>query len=262
MSKNRELVDLASKVDDGGFGHGQCRFVYVTSTECRLKPYNGNKLIIGGVARSLPVAGVPITNAGLSADMHRYVYAYWADEAIALEFSATGHSTHTDGVEIKTGDPSRTLVGAVATIGSNALFQDNLTIRYVASWFNRRRRPMRNSSIVNTSSTSLVNLSSSYLNFILWKDSAIRSFFAVGVDVPDSNTGTMYAMLDGSSYAYASTYAGTNNGNWFDVLSGGFDTDGEPFSETTKHYMGVSGAVSGGTMIVINGPIHTGSVEI
>lgn len=67
-----------------------------------------------------------------------YVYAYMADTAIALEAVPVTHATDaTTGIEIKSGDNSRSLVGMCRTIAGPA-FADTQVQRFVLSYFNRR----------------------------------------------------------------------------------------------------------------------------
>jgi hypothetical protein len=84
----------------------------------------------------VPSAGVTISNAGLAASTVYYVYARMSGGAMALELSTTGH-TPTNGVETKTGDTTRTLVGMVRTNASSQ-FVDDATNICVLSFFNRR----------------------------------------------------------------------------------------------------------------------------
>lgn len=240
-------------------GHGQFRFVNISTTVCRLIPYNGNRLVINGMSRVIPFSGVDITNSGLLNNTFYYIYAYWTGTAIALEASTTGHSMHTDGVEIKTGDPTRTLVGALQV--SSSQFFNSVTDRRVASWFNRRRLNLRNTNLSGTSSASTVNLSGIFLSFICWNDSLASSQFSISVDVPDNGVGTIHLYLNGSSRCYGSVYAQTAVGNWFDVMSGCDEITG--LSEGMVHQWSIAGNTSGtGTLTIINGPIHTASVDI
>ncbi|MEN4918270.1 hypothetical protein ABE485_06325 [Achromobacter spanius] len=119
------------------YGHGQCRFLYVSPAQCILRPYNGDKVIVNGVTRSIPAAGVSIANTALEGPTGTTNYIYLYDNAgtLTLEASATGHSTHTNGVEIKTGDATRTLVGVAFKDSVN--FINTAAVRGVASWFNR-----------------------------------------------------------------------------------------------------------------------------
>ncbi|OMG89714.1 hypothetical protein [Achromobacter xylosoxidans] len=157
--------------------HGQCRFVYVSQTECRLMPCNGNGLIINGRQCRIPVAGVPITTASTSASSRYWVFA--VDDGsggVTLELSNTASSSYsafTDGVVVKTGDPSRTLVGWAATNASNT-FLDSTSFRFVASWFNRRRRGVSESVGGSTGSTSVIGLGTGVVLFA-WADEEVEA---------------------------------------------------------------------------------------
>lgn len=121
--------------------HGQCRFVFVSSAECRLMPHNGDGLIIDDRQCRIPMNGVAITSTGLAANTLYRIYAYGIAGAVLLEASTTAHSRHTNGIQIKTGDPTRTLVGMVY-LTSAGQFLDSTAGRCVASWFNRGARPV------------------------------------------------------------------------------------------------------------------------
>lgn len=140
---------------DAKYDHGQCQFVYVSASECRLNPYNGNGLIINGKQYRIPNSGItlPIASVVGAAGSTNYVYA--KDDGvggISLETSLTGHSRHIDGIEIKTGDPTRTLVGVVYKNVSSQ-FQFDGSVPGVASWFNRYY-PVGTGSDVNRSTVS------------------------------------------------------------------------------------------------------------
>lgn len=156
--------------------HGQCRLTIVNATSIRLSPYDGNNLVIGGVARRLTSSGATLTNSGMNINTLYYIYAFWTGTAISLEFSATGHSPDsTTGVEIKTGDSSRTLVGMVYTNGS-AQFSDGPTARLVASWFNRRAvgGSVTTSGPLNFTSVSNAEISTSLrVQFLTWANEAV-----------------------------------------------------------------------------------------
>lgn len=143
--------------------HGQCRFVFVSSTECRLMPYDGNGLVINGRQYRIGAAGVAITTATTAANGRYFVFA--KDDGsggIALELASTtgaSYSVHTDGVTIKTGDPTRTLVGWVGTTAGNT-FADSSSNRLVASWFNRRRRSVVEQITGTLGSATVVGLGS------------------------------------------------------------------------------------------------------
>jgi len=144
---------------------GQCRFDLVSSTSCALTPFGGDKIAINGNIETIPSTGVSLAVSGLTAGTNYYVYAYMNSGTMALEASTTGHATSTlagnVGVEIKSGDNTRTLVGMVSP-DTGPVFVDDDTRRYVISWFNRRVKRLRAASTTNasTTSTSPVELSS------------------------------------------------------------------------------------------------------
>jgi hypothetical protein len=156
--------------------HGQCRLTK-SGANLILLPVNGQSLVINGTARAVPSAGVTLAPTGLSIDTLYYVYAAWSGSAITLEASTTGHATHTDGVEIKSGDPTRTLVG-MAYVVTGPAFSDSDTQRYVASWFHRRAQRAlgvftANQAKTNTGAFEEVH-SSIRASVITWGDELVR----------------------------------------------------------------------------------------
>lgn len=134
--------------------HGQC-VMAKSGANIVLLPRNGNKIIINGVVCTVPAAGVSLAPTGLTPDALYYVYAYMSGGSMALEASATGHSTDaTTGVEIKTGAATHTLVGMVRPITGPA-FADTAAQRFVRSWFNRVGLKARQSLQALRSTTSL-----------------------------------------------------------------------------------------------------------
>tara|TARA_A100001391_G_scaffold176590_2_gene139887 strand:- start:5385 stop:6650 length:1266 start_codon:yes stop_codon:yes gene_type:complete len=153
-------------------GHGQCRLSVTSATTLRLSPYNGSSLIIGGATQQVPSAGVSYTLSGLAASTLYYVYAFMNSGVMTLEVVATGHSTATNGVEVKTGDSTRTLVGMVFTTGSTQ-FADGAANRLCANWFNRRSLLSRANFTAprSTASGTPVELNSEIRNsFVCWGD--------------------------------------------------------------------------------------------
>lgn len=151
--------------------HGQCRLTK-PGANLLLSPVNGNKLVIGGVMRTIPAAGVSLAPTGLSAATTYYVYAFMNGAAMTLEASTTGHSTDaTTGVEIKTGDASRTLVG-MAHVVAGIAFADTAKLRLVRTWFNDpgiAGAGYFSASRSTASTASFVELGSDIRNeFLIW----------------------------------------------------------------------------------------------
>lgn len=155
--------------------HGQCRLARTSATQLTLSPYGGNLLIINGQFRTVPAGGVTLSTAGLAINTSYYIYAFMSGSTMTLEASTTTHATSSaNGVEIKSGDATRTLVGAAVTDASTQ-FNDSVTKRDVASWFNRQERALTGAGTAGatTASAALVELASSArVQGFLWADSA------------------------------------------------------------------------------------------
>lgn len=133
---------------------------------------------VGGTWQMTMSAAVTIANTGLTANTLYYVYAFDNAGTRTLELSTTGHSTDaTFGVEIKTGDATRTLVGAIrAGAGTPGTFVDAGSQRFAISWFNRKPKSGSNSFTANRStiSASYVELNSEIrVEFLTWGDSDV-----------------------------------------------------------------------------------------
>lgn len=156
--------------------HGQCRLVFVSATSISLQPHNGRNLHINGLPAQIPTAGVTASNASLAANTTYYVYAWMNGANMALELSTTARATHTNGVEIKTGDATRTLVGMVRTNASSQ-FVDSYTARLVISWFNRRDVYGATATVTGnvTNTVTLTEVTTSgRIDFLTWSDEGIE----------------------------------------------------------------------------------------
>jgi hypothetical protein len=121
---------------------GQCRLTK-SGSNLLLSPYQGNQLAINGALYTIPSAGVTLAPGSVTPSTLYYIYAYMVGATMTLEAVTTGHSTDINtGVEIKTGDATRTLVGMARPI-AGPLWQDTFNQRFVVSWFNRKPVEMR-----------------------------------------------------------------------------------------------------------------------
>ncbi len=108
---------------------GQCK-ISIGGGDVILSRYNGYKLSINNVLEDIPAAGVLLPTTSLSPSTLYYVYAYMSGSTMTLEASATASAVNSvNGVRIKSGDATRTLVGMARTSGSTlwSLYK---------SWFN------------------------------------------------------------------------------------------------------------------------------
>lgn len=159
---------LLSAATSSSVAHGQCRLSVSSATTLLLSRYNGSGLIINGVSQNIPSAGVTYTISGLAASTVYRVYAFMNSGTMTLELSTTAHATGTNGVEIKSGDATRTLVGMVATNGSTQFVDSASAGRLCINWFNLAPRSLQSANTVNsTTNTSPVNLITA-IPFLTW----------------------------------------------------------------------------------------------
>lgn len=167
--------------------HGQCRLMFVSSTECRLMPYNGNGLVINGRQYRIAAGGIPLPIGAVAGANGTANYVYAKDDGsggISLEGVTTGHARHSDGVEIKSGDPTRTLVG-MAFKNASGQFQFDGIVPGVASWFNRYSNIGRGSAyLAGTASASPVSVAPA-VNTWVWAGEAVE-FGTAGVISSDT----------------------------------------------------------------------------
>jgi hypothetical protein len=157
-----------------------------------LKPFNGNKVYIPSVGlMTVPAAGITLavgaalTEGGTPVASTVYqVYVFSNAGTLTLQASATTHATDaTTGVEIRSGDNTRALVGMARTTAGVA-WADTAAQRFTLSYFNRRRIGAQNtlSADVSTASATYIELSATArAEFLTWSDEAVEVFGSGGV---------------------------------------------------------------------------------
>lgn len=155
---------------------GQCRLTK-SGANLLLSPYDGNLLTIAGVAYEIPDAGVTL-GGSVAADGFYYIYAYMNAGTMTLEASTTARAASTTagnkGNQIKSGDDSRTLVGA-AHNQADAWYDLTYYIG-VLSWHNRKNLTGRGYLTANrtTTSTTIAEINTeARVYFINWSDEAV-----------------------------------------------------------------------------------------
>jgi uncharacterized protein GlcG (DUF336 family) len=146
-------MQLLSPTTSSVIGNGACTLSTTGSTNVTLLPFNGNGLTIAGARYAIPTGGIPATTTScfvngvaaqaLAASTLYYIYVFNNAGTLALDFSTTAHATDSTagnvGVEIESGNNSRTLVGMCFTDAS-AHINDTTGKRNLRSWFDRRGR--------------------------------------------------------------------------------------------------------------------------
>lgn len=230
---------------------GQC-YLSLSGGNLKLSPFQGNNLTINGVANAIPSAGVTLAPTGLTVSALYYIYAYMSGATMTLEASTTGHATDTTtGVEIKSGDATRTLVG-MCVPQTGPAFADSGTKRLVLSWFNRRNKEVNNLSIAGgtTGSATAQEINSSdRILFLSWANDAVNCY--ANVSTTSNNSGCTWAItlgLDGTGYGYTNFNGGTAIGGPVSLSTAYY-----PEVSEGSHYATVMGQISGGNTLTVQG---------
>lgn len=138
---------------------GGATLTYTDATTVTLVPTAGGRIPVysnGSISLIEVPAGVTLSNSGLAVSTLYYVYAFYTGTRVVLEASTTGHA-NASGLEVKSDDIARTLVGMVRTNGS-AQFADTNSFRGVASWFNTRARSINAATATDVTINSIYPL--------------------------------------------------------------------------------------------------------
>lgn len=244
-SANWQVLAIASP-------KGECRLA-LSGASLVLSPFGGNQLYINGANRAIPSAGVPLAATGLSVGTTYYIYAYWTGSAIALEASTTGHSADSStGVEIKTGDATRTLVGMARTVTGPA-WKDDYDQRFVLSWYNRQAKVARKQLVanatINTAGPAEVS-SNLRAEFLTWTDGVSAASMTGGAQM---NTSTFSFRLgfDGvSNLLYSACICASNTAVPLAL------TDLSPSLSEGYHYLTLAYIRSTGTDATVTGTFN------
>lgn len=224
---------------------GQCRLVK-SGANLVLQRYNGIWLTINDKMYAIPSGGVSLAATSLSVGTNYNIYAYMSGATMTLEASTTAHATDaTTGVEVKSGDVTRSLVGKARVITGPA-WADTDAQRFVISWFNQRARRIYNtngSAPATTSGTpvSLVN----QMEFLSWGDTCVPASFVGNCSNNTTNAINYTALGWDSSTTFAHSpaeyqaYTTSSNGS---AAGGTTLLPGEGY-----HFIYTLGQVSGGT---------------
>jgi hypothetical protein len=179
---------------------GQCKLT-LSGGNLLLSPFNGNLIVINGAVCTVPDAGVSLAATGMTPGTTYFIYATASAGVVnALEASVTAHATSTTagnkGVEIKSGDDARSLVGQARVITGPA-WVDSATQAFVLSYFNRGSKGLVNhiTATRSTASTSFVELNSEVrCEFLTWADEVVQASIA-GSGYPGASGVAVYAAI-------------------------------------------------------------------
>lgn len=241
--------------------HGECRLTYISPTQIKLIPCGGNNILIAGAQYGIPAVGIIAANTGtfvngvagqnLAANTLYYVYVFNNGGTLALDFSTTGHATDTTanniGVEIKSGNNSRTLVGMLYTTNT-AQFNSSPTT--VLSWFNRRSL----SSKLSFTSYSFNNGTYTELNsvprvfFLSWADEGIYALIGGTFANSTAASTTMVIQIENVASGTLSSVYDPSGGQSV-IFHSSLSTNPGDLTEGL-HFATVYGDVDGGTATI------------
>lgn len=199
---------------------------YVSTTQVKLSPYGGRRLLINGRNENIPSGGITVSNLGLSANTLYYLYAYMSGGAMAVEAVTTLYSNDPTGDVSKFNDQTRALVGMLKTT-SGGLFDASL----VRSWYNddgifvTGRFNVNRSVSDSVASAAWVELSSEIrANFLVWYDDIVSVQLTGGALINLGNSDDAYGFValafdgvtaeDGASMIGAPAIGALSSNDW------------------------------------------------
>lgn len=236
-----------SSIGDDISSAGQCYLAKI-GDNLVLSRFKGNALMINGVVQRIPTAGVSLAPTGLSAGTTYYIYAYMDGGVMKMEASTTSWASDVStGMRVKSGDPTRTLVGMARPIAGPA-FQDTNQQRFVLSWFNQKTvfgavAFAGGAPITNTLYVELSN--SARIEFLCWEGGPVESKYnATAANNTIGQHTYMATALD------ATTANSTPEVSYMATAVGAFGSISNSWNLTVSegyHFLTCVGKVSGST---------------
>jgi hypothetical protein len=218
VARDSSQTNGASWVDPFLWGNATIQVNSTTQIQLNLGQI---PLKVGGVWINRRVTAVVTLSPTVSANTTYFVYAFDNAGVTTLEAVVTGHSTDSAaGVEIKTGDATRTLVGMIRANNSGNLV-DAGSQRFAISWFNRKPKFGTNNFASNktTTSASAVEIdNTTRVEYLTWSDSDVNLSGSAPISPAGGTTvcGILIA-VDGSAVNSSLAFSETNPTNAFNA---------------------------------------------
>lgn len=213
---------------------------FTNATTLTLAPRGSGYLWVNGLNYPVP-AGLTVSNGGLAASTLYYLYAKVTAGALAIDTpSTTGYTLGSNGIPVKSGDATRTLVGMVQTNGSSQFVSQNGSL-WVRTYFQRRLVGTRTNFSANqtSSSSTLAEIDASIRNsFLVWSQENVQ-FSMSGSTTTTANAAVSTMSFDGgspelescsangsSSLAFSGIKTGLSEGLHYATLFGAINTSG------------------------------------
>lgn len=212
IGRDSTQTDGASWLDPFLWGNATVQINSTTQLQLNLGQI---PLKVGGVWINRRITAAVTLSPTLTASTTFFLYAFDNAGVTTLEASATGHSTDSAaGVEIKTGDATRTLVG-MFRVNATPVLVDSGSQRFCISWFNRKGKTGTNNLTTNkttTSGTPVEMDTTVRVEFLTWGDADVVLSGTVSFTVQAGTTvvGTLLE-LDGATVANSAATSQTSN---------------------------------------------------
>jgi len=232
---------------------GQCRLSKVGSN-LQLDRFNGRKLFINGKWETIPSGGVTLAPSGTVASTVYNIYAFMNAGVMTLVADTTARATDaTYGHQIKSGDPTRTLVG-MARPGAGPAWVDTVTQRFVLSYYNRRRlwlvKGFPADGVVNWSTPYQEIRTDARLEFLTWGEEAEQFSFSSSIVANTMTSGyySCYMFFDVPANQMAGIFTRVFTGN----ALGGESIACSGWAVLTQgyHFVGLAATASSGSVNV------------
>ena len=232
----------------------QCRLSLVApGGNLILERLNGKFLWITDRNQVIPEVGITHTITSASANTAYYIYAFidTGTGLMLLERSVTVPDIDANGMPIKTGDATRTLVGMAYT-DNPAAWVDDPTKRWVLSYWNRVEKGMLNSFSANraTASATYAEVNTEIrTQFISWADECVKAWCDGSVSGSANNVRSSTSLgLDSTTVAQdCENNAQQGNADADLTLPVSVTLPPHTVSEAANHYLTVLGKTSAGT---------------
>jgi hypothetical protein len=228
---------VAAAVSAGSAGDvpsaGQLTFA--SATVLKFAPFKGNKIKINGSIYTIPNGGIAglgntsvfvngVAGQNLVANTTYLIFAFINSGTVTADFrTAATHATSTtsgnEGVEILTGNDTRTLIGICRTLAGSPQFADSPLQRLVRSWFNDNTAQLLapQTAPTSTGATSYAILGPT-VEWVNFANEVVQLHYNAGSFSNSIATTVLTSIgLDGGltgidgAFSYRATYADTNS---------------------------------------------------
>jgi hypothetical protein len=237
------------------------------SSTLKFIPFKGDRIKINGNIYAIPAAGITssYTNvyvngvAGQTLVNNTFYFIYLFNNAgvLTFDFSTTAHVTSQTGgnvgVEIKSGDDTRSLIGILNNASGSTPFFDQPQYRYIRSWFNRPHSPFYSAANWGPGGGGQWTATGEVVYFVAFADDLIH--ISHGGQTQNNTAGTnngLGILLDGSLSGYSATVS-MQYANSYYTQTSEFTANitNEGILHSAQGVYGVSsGAMTGNTALV------------